>query len=216
MATKRKPRKPVKKPQVEPLPAYKERLKELERELNQRLGVNSIVAELTEEQKQAANIVEAKGEQIKGAFERPSLEEIRQVVRDAVRREVEILGRELKPQQESTLDQILFSLVTGILGSQIYDLLRVLIPYLQNIFMAARPTEQMRKAQEWADETTAALPPDMKDFLDAHYQGLLAVRARTWNELQERIEDSELASIISPPMVRDLAQILESRLIRPR
>lgn len=216
MATKRKPRKPVKKPQVEPLPEYKEKLKELARELNQRLGINSIIAELTEEQKKAASEVAAKGEQIKGMFERPSLEEIRQVVREAVHREVEILGQELKPQQESTLDQILFSLVTGILGSQIYDLLRVLIPYLQNIFMAARPTEQMRKAQQWADETTAVLPSDMGNFLDEHYQGLLAVRAQAWNELQERIEKSELASVISTPMVRDLAQILESRLIRPR
>ena len=80
------------------------------------------------------------------------------------------------------------------------------------MFMAAEPTDYMRRVAAWEQEANAALPPGMRDFASRNEQSLRALRARVYGGLRERLEASELVEVLDPPLLRDISETFESRL----
>jgi len=189
-------------------PEYKRQLQNLDATF----GVTSINQRLNPEQEREAAEVLIKGADLKSVFARPSEEELDRHIEEVVRRTTEILAEKLTPPQRLQLTAALSDFAVGIMAAAAWDLLKVFIPFLQNAFMAAEPTNYMRKVAAWEQETNAALPENMRGFASTNQESLMALRAQVWGELRDRFENCELGEALGPLLITDISETFESRL----
>jgi hypothetical protein len=201
--------------EVSPQEAYKKAWFETQKKLDNQWGPRAINGDLSEEQKEEARRTRDAGESLKGLYSRLSEEDLRRIVTDVVNREVSILGDKLTPSFRQKLFFALFGFAVGVMQNATWDILKLFVPHLKNLFNAAEPTENMKKIADWEGRAKAAVPEDMRNFADQNYKALLALRAQTWSQLQVTIESTELALVLENRHIRDLMEAFENRLFAP-
>lgn len=174
--------------------------------------MTSIDQRLTLEQERAAAEVLAKGVALKGTYDRPNKKELDRQIEEIVRRVSDILEEKLSPSLRDRLTDILSNFAIGLMAAAAWDLMKVYVPFLHNMFMAAEPTDYMRRVAAWEQETNSALPPGMRDFASKNEESLKALRAQVYGGLRDRLESSELSEVLDPLLLRDISETFESRL----
>jgi len=127
-------------------PEYKKKY----REVMQKIGEIAIDQRLNEQQQTAAAEILAKGVALKGIFDRPTEEEATRNIEYIARRVADIVEERLRPDLRLELSQILREFSIALAASAVWDLMNVLMPHLHNLFMAAEPTDYMRRIAAFA------------------------------------------------------------------
>jgi hypothetical protein len=152
-------------------------------------------------------------ERFHGTYDRPSDERIHAIVSDVVSRHHKEVLSSLNPRGLALLDQLLFNLALGIVGSAVYDVLKLHLAHWWAMFMAEEPTPEMISAGRFAHEVSSAAPADLQMFVADNMRAIWNLRAKTWRSLEEAINDSELKGVVDRAALMFLANELEQRVL---
>jgi hypothetical protein len=175
-------------------------------------GPRSITGKVTEEQAKEAGEVLVAGKPLYGLYSRLSEEDVRRIATAVADRQASIMAPKLTARLREMLIQACVDFSIGLMAAATWDILKLFVPYLHNMFMAEKPTEDMKQIANWEKAAQDVAPPEMRGFADENVRALNALRVQAWRPLRDTIESTELATVLQPQNVTDLMETLESRL----